>query len=59
MAVTLIEQIDQPQRSRRFSQFNIGNASIERFDMNEILTSYPVYSANPGIQIVEQAGWFV
>lgn len=54
MAVTLIEQIDQLSKiAGDFSQFaNIGNANIERFDMNEILTSLiRLYSANPDIQI--------
>ncbi|MEK7198312.1 MAG: HAMP domain-containing sensor histidine kinase, partial [Bacteroidota bacterium] len=63
MAVTLIEQIDQLSKiAGDFSQFaNIGNASIERFDMNEILTSLiRLYSANPGIQIEwnRQAGLY-
>ncbi|MDP1811888.1 MAG: ATP-binding protein [Sediminibacterium sp.] len=54
MAVTLIEQVDQLSKiAGDFSQFaNIGNAHIEQFDMDEILTSLiRLYSTNPGIQI--------
>lgn len=63
MAVTLIEQIDQLSKiAGDFSQFaNIGNASIEKFDITEVLTSIiRLYSANPRIHIewYKEAGNF-
>lgn len=54
MAVTLIEQIDQLSKiAGDFSQFaNIGNAKLEIFDIQEVLSSLVrLYSANPSIQI--------
>jgi signal transduction histidine kinase len=56
MAITLIEQIDQLSKiAGDFSQFaNIGNASMERFDIGEVLASViNLYRSQPGIQI----GW--
>ena len=54
MAVTLIEQIDQLSKiAGDFSQFaNIGNATMETFDITEVLSSLVrLYSANPALHL--------